>query len=145
MHGGQLSLHPPEWADIIESCRCQPDADHCSFAGYRRNEEMAFDARPDRVLAFHDNIAKSRGTRHMALVASTLGIPVTVLPFTRDTHLRSEIQLARTCAAPIACTHPDCNRSQSSRFSLYRYGDEAWRPTDLAWCEEHIPKGIMRA
>lgn len=47
-------------------------------AGPRRNREMA-ETRPDVVLAFHDDIEKSKGTKHMVGLARGMGIPVAII------------------------------------------------------------------
>ena len=39
-------------------------------AGPRRNRQMFFESNPDVVLAFHDNLAKSKGTKDMVQLAT---------------------------------------------------------------------------
>ena len=48
-------------------------------AGPIRNLEMLAKGKPDRVLAFHDNITESKGTKHMVALARKVGKPVTVV------------------------------------------------------------------
>lgn len=48
-------------------------------AGPVRNELMLVEGRPDLVLAFHDNIEKSRGTWDMVQRAERDGIPVVII------------------------------------------------------------------
>jgi YspA, cpYpsA-related SLOG family len=45
-------------------------------AGPLRNREMIEKEKPEVVLAFHDNIEKSKGTRNMIMLANNRGIPV---------------------------------------------------------------------
>ena len=47
-------------------------------AGPLRNQEMLADARPDLVLAFHRNLARSRGTGDMVRRAQAAGVQVRV-------------------------------------------------------------------
>ena len=47
-------------------------------AGPIRNEEMLLH-RPDLVLAFHNNLEKSRGTKHVVTKAVKMGIPVEII------------------------------------------------------------------
>lgn len=53
-------------------------------AGPIRNREMLADGQPDMVVAFHENLLESRGTRDMVDVARKAGVPVRVLPSERD-------------------------------------------------------------
>lgn len=48
-------------------------------AGPMRNFQMLNEGKPDIVLAFHDNIEKSKGTKHMVSVAKERGIPTYVI------------------------------------------------------------------
>ena len=43
-------------------------------AGPVRNREMLTEGRPDLVLAFHDNLARSKGTRDMVTIARQAGV-----------------------------------------------------------------------
>lgn len=45
-------------------------------AGPLRNREMITMEKPELVLAFHDNIEKSKGTRNMIMLANNRGVPV---------------------------------------------------------------------
>jgi hypothetical protein len=44
------------------------------YAGPLRNRRM-LDLKPDMVLAFHKDIAKSKGTKHMLTIANRAGVP----------------------------------------------------------------------
>jgi hypothetical protein len=46
---------------------------HGKAAGPIRNRQM-LDSKPDLVLAFHDNLEESRGTKHMVEIAKKAGI-----------------------------------------------------------------------
>ncbi len=46
------------------------------FAGPERNTRMLVEGKPDLVIAFHTEIAKSRGTLNMVGQANEAGIPV---------------------------------------------------------------------
>lgn len=48
-------------------------------AGPIRNQQMLDEGRPDLVLAFHNDIQNSRGTRDMVARARLAGIPVEVI------------------------------------------------------------------
>jgi len=48
-------------------------------AGPVRNRQMLVEGRPDRVLAFHNNLSESRGTADMVRRARKAGIPVEVI------------------------------------------------------------------
>jgi len=45
-------------------------------AGPIRNQQMLTEGKPDMVLAFHDNLALSRGTAHMVRIARQAGVLV---------------------------------------------------------------------
>ncbi|MDE2105088.1 MAG: DUF2493 domain-containing protein [Patescibacteria group bacterium] len=45
-------------------------------AGIRRNQEMLDRGQPDLVLAFHDHLEQSRGTKHMIEIAERAGVLV---------------------------------------------------------------------
>lgn len=47
-------------------------------AGVIRNREMLAEG-PDVVLAFHADLAKAKGTRHMVRIAREAGVPVRVV------------------------------------------------------------------
>ena len=45
-------------------------------AGPLRNREMIDKEKPELVVAFHDNLAKSKGTKNMVMLANNRGVPV---------------------------------------------------------------------
>ena len=47
-------------------------------AGPRRNEQMLVEGKPDAVIAFHADLANSKGTAHMVRIARAAGLPVWV-------------------------------------------------------------------
>ncbi len=47
-------------------------------AGHIRNKEMIDKGKPDKVVAFHSDISKSKGTRNMINQAKKLGIPTEI-------------------------------------------------------------------
>lgn len=53
---------------------------HGNFAGPLRNRRMLDEGKPTRVLAFHNNISRSRGTKDMVNQARARGIPVKIYP-----------------------------------------------------------------
>lgn len=68
--GHEVERHPARWY------RIDPKTDNQYFfkgAGIERNIEMLEAGRPDIVLAFHDNILRSRGTRHMVTASIMRG------------------------------------------------------------------------
>ena len=48
-------------------------------AGYLRNTHMLRYGQPDIVLAFHDNLEESKGTKDMVLQAQKAGVPVRII------------------------------------------------------------------
>lgn len=48
-------------------------------AGPIRNEQMLTEGKPDLVLAFHDDIENSKGTKHMVSISQKAGINTLVL------------------------------------------------------------------
>ncbi len=48
-------------------------------AGPIRNTQMLKEGKPDEVFAFHNHLAKSKGTLNMIFQANRKGIPVTIL------------------------------------------------------------------
>ena len=62
--GATVQAYPANWTKYGRS------------AGPIRNAKMVDEGRPDIVLAFHENISKSRGTQHMIGIAKRHGIPV---------------------------------------------------------------------
>lgn len=53
-------------------------------AGPIRNRRMLKEGKPDRVIAFHDDIEHSKGTKNMVTIAREEGIPVEII--THDLH-----------------------------------------------------------
>lgn len=51
---------------------------HGKAAGPIRNQRMLDEGKPDLVLAFHDHLPKSKGTRDMVRRARNAGLPVLV-------------------------------------------------------------------
>ena len=51
---------------------------HSKAAGPIRNQQMLDEGKPDIVMAFHNNISKSRGTRNLLNQASERGIPAQI-------------------------------------------------------------------
>lgn len=64
--GFAVEPHPAEWDR------------HGKAAGPRRNEAMLA-AGADLVIAFHDDLDHSRGTKHMVSIARRAGVPVEVI------------------------------------------------------------------
>lgn len=48
-------------------------------AGPIRNKRMLLEGKPDLVIAFHHDLASSRGTKDMVRIARMAGIPVEVI------------------------------------------------------------------
>lgn len=48
---------------------------HGKAAGPIRNLKMLNDGKPDLVVAFHDDLENSKGTKHMVSIAQKAGIP----------------------------------------------------------------------
>lgn len=48
-------------------------------AGPIRNKQMLIVGKPDLILAFHDNIDKSKGTKNMIKQAKKAGVPVRLI------------------------------------------------------------------
>jgi hypothetical protein len=48
-------------------------------AGPVRNHEMLDEGHPDRVLAFHNDISKSKGTAHMVSISTKAEVPTKVI------------------------------------------------------------------
>ena len=53
-------------------------------AGPVRNQQMLDEGQPDRVLAFHSDLSRSRGTADMVRRARAAGIPVVVVTQHRE-------------------------------------------------------------
>ena len=58
-------------------------------AGMIRNQQMLDEGRPDYVLAFHDDLAHSKGTANMIRRAEKAGIPVEV--WSHTVRLKKEV------------------------------------------------------
>lgn len=61
---------------------------HDKAAGPIRNRYMLDKCRPHLVVAFHPDISRSRGTRHMINIAAEAGIPVMVVASPNDVSLQ---------------------------------------------------------
>lgn len=71
-----------EWAKNFATEHIQFPADWKQFgraAGPIRNQQMLVEGKPDLVLAFHDDLASSKGTRHMVETAKRQGFPVYII------------------------------------------------------------------
>ncbi len=66
-HGCQVEMFPAKWDE------------HGKAAGPIRNQQMLDEGKPDVVFAFHDNLAASKGTKHMVAIAKKAGIPTYVI------------------------------------------------------------------
>lgn len=49
-------------------------------AGPIRNAQMLKEGRPEQVIAFHNNLAQSKGTAHMVQLARKAGVPIQIFP-----------------------------------------------------------------
>ena len=65
-------------------------------AGPRRNQQMV-DSQPDVVLAFHEDLSKSKGTKDCVKKARAKKIPVFVWPETDDWYAQWKL----TCMKPL--------------------------------------------
>lgn len=54
---------------------------HGRAAGHIRNAQMLREGKPDIVVAFHNDIERSKGTKHMVAIARKAGIPVVVFNY----------------------------------------------------------------
>ncbi len=48
-------------------------------AGPKRNQQMLDEGKPDRIVAFHENITSSKGTKDMVTRSEIAGLPVTII------------------------------------------------------------------
>lgn len=64
--GLEVRAFPADWAKFGKA------------AGPSRNKLMLLE-KPDRVIAFHDDIENSKGTKHMVSSARKAGIPVSII------------------------------------------------------------------
>ena len=62
--GIPIEAHPAQWAKYGKQ------------AGILRNIKMLEVGLPDLVMAFHDNIEESKGTKHMMTIAKKAGVKV---------------------------------------------------------------------
>ncbi len=76
--GMEVKPFPADW-EKHEDCRCSMTATYCKMAGFRRNQKMLDEGKPDRVLAFTLNLEESHGTRDMVTRARKAGVPVEVI------------------------------------------------------------------
>jgi len=65
--------------DIDHECYPANWAEHHRAAGPIRNQQMLTEGDPDSVLAFHDNLAESKGTADMVRRARKANLPVYVI------------------------------------------------------------------
>ena len=65
--GFNLERYPAEWNKYGKA------------AGHIRNQQMLDEGTPNLVLAFHDNLEQSKGTKHMVGIARKAGIEVRVI------------------------------------------------------------------
>lgn len=66
-HGLKILKFPAEWHKYGKA------------AGPIRNKKMIVDGKPDEVVAFHNNLSKSRGTVNMIKQARIYGIPCKIV------------------------------------------------------------------
>jgi hypothetical protein len=66
-YGLEVERYPANWKKYGKS------------AGVIRNKEMLEKGKPDLVVAFHENLKKSKGTKNMIAQAMTKGIPIKVI------------------------------------------------------------------
>lgn len=84
IHGGcrgadQIAGDLAEQMGLEVSCFPANWSEHGRSAGPRRNQQMLVEGSPDIVLAFHEDIESSRGTRDMITRARKAGIPVEII------------------------------------------------------------------
>ena len=63
-NGLNVRSYPAQWSK------------HGKAAGIIRNQQMLDEGKPDKVIAFHDDIKNSKGTKDMIERAKKAGIPV---------------------------------------------------------------------
>jgi len=56
-------------------CRCPADKETCGAAGPRRNQQMLDEEHPEILIAFHDDLEASKGTKDMVKRAKAAGLP----------------------------------------------------------------------
>jgi hypothetical protein len=67
IEGVKVEEYPAQWEK------------HGKKAGPLRNVQMLQEGQPELVIAFHDDLANSKGTRHMATIAAKQGLDVYVV------------------------------------------------------------------
>lgn len=72
----ELEHWPAEWALHGGGCWCPEGKARCNFAGHRRNLEMLRSGGVEAVVTFHEYIANSKGTKHMAEAAENAEVKV---------------------------------------------------------------------
>jgi SLOG family YspA-like protein len=85
--GWQLETYPADWQR------------HGRAAGLRRNARMLHEGRPERVLAFTDDLTSSRGTADMVRRARAAGLPVLVVG--HQPQPRREVMPSTPAPAPV--------------------------------------------
>lgn len=75
------------WSCLDDSCESIDDDGnvhhrdvHGRAAGPIRNKKMLDEGQPDLVMAFHNDITKSKGTKNMIQQAKKAGVPALVFP-----------------------------------------------------------------
>lgn len=75
LRGIPVEKFPADWCDSFRGA-CQKQHNHVGIrAGVLRNQAM-LSTNPDAVWAFHDNLAGSKGTKHMVGLALSIGTTV---------------------------------------------------------------------
>ncbi len=69
---------PAKWEEYKEKYPVAQFGMKWKTAGTDRNTQMLVEGKPDLVVAFHNNLAKSKGTRNMVEQARKAGIKVIV-------------------------------------------------------------------
>lgn len=79
-HVNWLAHYPAQWTqhDSYDgTCWCaDKTSERCNGAGPLRNHAMLREGKPQAVIAFHANLAQSRGTAHMVRIAREARVPV---------------------------------------------------------------------
>jgi hypothetical protein len=87
--GWELEAYPADWQR------------HGRAAGMRRNARMLRQGRPERVIAFTDDLASSRGTADMVRRAHSAGLPVVVVSHPPTTQEGGEAPGAKDAARQL--------------------------------------------
>jgi hypothetical protein len=69
----ELLIFPAEWDKYQQAGRKNP-------AGPIRNRQMLKEGKPDMVVAFHESLATSKGTKDMVKIAKQSGVLTYVFP-----------------------------------------------------------------